>query len=257
MTQAFVDPAAQRFQSGLPPATIGSLTSMVLLRKKIADGTAQPSEIAEFDAESTAREKGLAAAQVGAVEDIIAKRDKRLYISGMWGALYPFAEAVRARGFSGKDFHPENAIYLGGGLKRAKLPDNYQEYVFETFNLHPPFIYRMYSMQELNSPMPRCEAGRYHVPPWVVCVPLDKSGDNLLEVGAGEIDCRAAFFDLSLQGRWGGVISGDRINVSFEPCACGQASPSIRDDVARFADIEGDDKIACSGTVDAYVRGMS
>jgi hypothetical protein len=27
--------------------------------------------------------------------------------------------------------------------------------------------------------------------------------------------------------------------------------------VARYADIQGDDKIGCSGTVDAYVRGLS
>ena len=257
MMKAFTDPAAPRFQTGLPPATIGSLTAMVMLRKKIADGTAQPSEIAAFEAESAARAQGLAAAQVGAVEDVIAKRDQRLFITGMWGALHPFAEAVRARGFSGKDFHPENAVYLGGGLKGAQLPADYQQFVFDTFNLHPPYIYRMYSMQELNSPMSRCSAGRYHIPPWVVCLPLDKSGDHLLDIGGEEIEARAAFFDLSLEGGWGGVISGDRIHVSFAPCECGHASPSIRDNIDRYANIEGDDKIACSGTVDAYVRGMS
>lgn len=257
MAKAFMDPSKPRLQTGLPPATIGSLTGMVMLRKKVADGTALPSEIAEYEAESKSREKGLEAAQAAAVDDIIAKRDERLYITGMWGALYPFAVAVRERGFSGSDFNPENAIYLGGGLKRANVPANYREFVFETFNLQPRFIYQMYSMQELSSPMSRCSAGRYHIPAWVVCIPLDKSGDNLLEIGGGEMDCRAAFFDLSLDGRWGGVISGDRINVKFEPCECGHASPSIDDNIQRFADIEGDDKIACSGTVDAYVRGMS
>jgi len=40
-------------------------------------------------------------------------------------------------------------------------------------------------------------------------------------------------------------------------CACGNASPSIRDDVYRYSDLEGDDKIGCAGTVDAYVRGMA
>ena len=215
---AFVDPAALRYQSGLPPVTVGSLTKMIALRKEIAEGTALPSEIAEFEAESAKREqKGLDAAQAGAVDDIIAKRGERLYITGMWGALYPFAEKVRERGFTAKDFHPENACYLGGGLKRAQLPDNYREYVFETFNLHPRNIYQMYSMQELNSSMPRCqEGGRYHVPPWVVMLPLDKTGDALMPgYGEGEIECRAAFFDLSLDGRWGGVITGDKISDRF------------------------------------------
>lgn len=259
LMEAFVDPEAPRFQSGIPPVTIGSITKMIVLRKRIADGTAKPGEIAEFEAESEARQKALDAAQEGAVEHIIARRGEKLYITGMWGALYPFAEAVRARGYGAKDFHPENAVYLGGGLKRAKLPANYREYVYETFNLQPRFIFQMYGMQELNSSMPRCQEGqRYHVPPWLVVLPLDKNGDTLLPgVGEGQVEGRAAFFDLSLDGRWGGVISGDHIHVDFSPCKCGAKSPSIRDDIYRYSDLEGDDKIGCAGTVDAYVRGMS
>jgi hypothetical protein len=259
MMAAFVDPDAPRFQSGLPPVTVGSLTKMIGLRKAIADGTAKPGEIADYEAESATRQKALDDAQIGAVDDIIAKRGERLYITGMWGALYPFAEAVRAKGYSAKDFHPENAVYLGGGLKRAKLPADYREYVYETFNLQPSYIFQMYGMQELNSSMPRCQEGhRYHVPPWMVVLPLDKNGDALVPgVGKGQVEGRAAFFDLSMDGRWGGVISGDHVHVDFEPCVCGAKSPSIRDDVYRYSDLEGDDKIGCAGTVDAYVRGLS
>lgn len=258
MVAAFIDPDAPRFDSGLPPVTIGSLTKMVVLRKAIAEGTASPAEITAFEAESASRAAALERAQEGAVADIIAKRKERLYITGMWGALYPFAVKVREAGFSGSDFHPENAIYLGGGLKRAQLPDDYREFVFETFNLHPRFIYQMYGMQEMNTGMARCQGGgRYHVPPWVVALPLDKPGDEMLPIAKGEMECRAAFFDLSLDGRWGGVISGDRIHIDFSPCACGSKAPSIRDDIARYADLEGDDKIGCAGTVDAYVRGTA
>jgi hypothetical protein len=256
---AFVNPEAPRFQSGLPPVTIGSLTKMIALRKAIADGTAKPGEIQEYEAESAARQTALDDAQHGAVEDIISKRGERLYITGMWGALYPFAEQVRARGYSAKDFHRENCVYLGGGLKRAKLPDDYREYVYETFNLSPRFIYQMYGMQELGTSMPRCQVGlRYHVPPWLVCLPLNKDGDALVPgIGEGELEGRAAFFDLSMDGRWGGVISGDHIEVDYSPCACGNRSPSIADNVYRYSDLEGDDKIGCAGTVDAYVRGLS
>ncbi|MBW8785830.1 MAG: hypothetical protein JF593_14550 [Novosphingobium sp.] len=259
LMEAFSDPAAPRFQSGVPPVTIGSITRMISLRKAVADGTARPAEIAEYEAESESRQKALDSAQARAVDDIISKRDRRLYITGMWGSLYPFAEEVRNRGYSAKDFHPENAVYLGGGLKRAKLPANYREFVYETFNLQPRYIYQMYGMQEMNSSMPRCQKGqRYHVPPWVVVLPLDKSGDNLMpNWGEGEVEGRAAFFDLSMDGRWGGVISGDHVHVRFGRCECGATSPSIRDDVYRYSDLEGDDKIGCAGTVDAYVRGMS
>ncbi len=259
LMNAFVDPEAPRFQSGLPPVTIGSLTKMITLRKKIADGTALPAEIQEYEAETAARQQGLDNALVGSVEDIISKRDKRLFITGMWGALYPFAVAVREKGYSAKDFHPENGVYLGGGLKRAQLPDNYREFVYETFNLNPKYIYQMYGMQELQTSMPRCQEGqRYHVPTWLVPLPLDKAGDELVPgYGKGKVEGRAAFFDLSMDGRWGGVISGDHIEIDYSPCACGNASPSIADNIYRYADLEGDDKIGCAGTVDAYVRGMS
>jgi len=94
-----------------------------------------------------------------------------------------------------------------------------------------------------------------------VPVLLDKSGDNLaegaLDYSAGEREGRAAFFDLSLDGRWGGVITGDRISLDYGTCACGNHGPSIRDNIARYADLEGDDKIGCAGTVDAYVRGVA
>ena len=121
----------------------------------------------------------------------------------------------------------------------------------------PRFTYQMYGMQETQTSMPRCSEGRYHIPAWMVCLPLDKDGNNLLPIGQEEITARAAFFDLSVEGRWGGVISGDKIEVDFKPCCCGSPSPSIADTIARYADLEGDDKIACSGTIDAYVRGIS
>lgn len=259
LMQAFCDVSALPQQSGEPLVTIGSITQMIALRKAIADGTAKPAEIAEYEAETQARQSRLDEKAAKAVDDIISKRDKKLYITGMWGALYPFAKAVRDRGYSAKDFHPENGIYLGGGLKRAQLPDDYREFVYETFNLDPRNIYQMYGMQELGTSMPRCQKGqRYHVPPWVVAMPLNKLGDELAPgLGEGEIEGRAAFFDLSMDGRWGGVISGDRIQIDFSPCACGNGSPSIRDSVVRYADLEGDDKIGCAGTVDAYVRGLS
>jgi hypothetical protein len=113
-------------------------------------------------------------------------------------------------------------------------------------------------MQELNSGMPKCRAGdRYHVPPWIVPMILNKEGDALAHQEHGEVEGRAAFFDLSLDGRWGGVITGDKISLDLRPCSCGNKGPSIRNNIARYADLDGDDKIGCAGTVDAYVRGVA
>jgi hypothetical protein len=257
LVNAFVDTAKLR-PSSAPPITIGSITKMITLRKAIAAGTAKPEEIAEFERESAVRQEALESSLQSAVDSVIENRHDRLFIMAMWGPLYNLAEQVRSRGYTGKDFHAENGVFLGGGLKRAQVPPNYKEFIFETFNLQPAFIYQMYGMQETQTSMPRClEGGRYHIPAWMVCLPLDRDGSNLLPIGEQEIKGRAAFFDLSLDGRWGGVISGDQIEVDFRPCECGSASPSIRDNIGRYADLEGDDKIACSGTVDAYVRGVA
>jgi hypothetical protein len=230
---------------------------MVVLRKAMADGTAKPEDIAEFERISAERQKLVADAVGITARAVVEARHHKLHVTGLWSGLYEVAKAVRDMGYSAKDFNPENSIYVGGGLKRAKLPADYREFVYETFNIRPERNYQNYSMQELHSGMPRCRAGgRYHVPPWVVPLILDKSGDKLLPIAPTEYEGRAAFFDLSIDGRWGGVISGDRISIDFSPCACGQKGASIRDDIVRYADLEGDDKIGCAGTVDAYVRGV-
>ena len=256
---AFGDPARPRFSYPVSPMTVGSLTAMVVMRKKLADGTAMPDEITAFEATSKARAAEMDAAVDIAAAALIEYRAEKLMISGMWNSLYQAAKVVRDSGYTAKDFHPDNCIYVGGGLKRAQLPDDYQAFVHETFNIPEGRHFQNYSMQELNSGMPKCrDGGRYHVPPWVVPFVLNQDGDALVaHDGIGEVEGRAAFYDLSLDGRWGGVISGDKISLDYAPCACGNAGPSIRDNIARYADIQGDDKIGCSGTVDAYVRGLS
>ncbi len=256
---AFSNPSWPRFNYPVPPITVGALTKMVVMRKKMADGTAMPDEVAAFDATSVGRAKILDDAIGIAADEIIGNRDKKLMVSGLWSGLYAVAKIVRDKGYSAKDFNPDNCIYVGGGLKRALLPDDYKQFVHQTFNIPESRDFQNYSMQELNSGMPKCQAGnRYHLPPWIIPFILNKEGDALLpHDGKSEIEGRAAFFDLSLDGRWGGVISGDKISVDFGPCACGNKGPSVRDNIARYADLEGDDKIGCAGTVDAYVRGAS
>ncbi len=255
---AFGDPARERFRLPVPPITVGSLTKMVVLRKKIADGTALPEELADFEQTSRERQETLDKAMTAGAEALVKYRDEKLYISGLWNALYQVAKTVRDMGYSAKDFHPDNCIYIGGGLKRAQLPPDYQEFVHQTFNIPANRNFQNYSMQELNSGMPKCQRGdRYHVPPWIVPFMLDADGATLLPHEAGEVEGRAAFYDLSLDGRWGGIITGDKISLDFGPCACGRKGPSVRNNITRYADLQGDDKIGCAGTVDAYVRGLS
>ena len=258
LAAAFGLPDRPPYRLEIPPITVGGMTRMVVLRKAIAEGTARPDEIAAFEATSQERADALEQSYVLGAEALIGARDEKLFISGMWNALYHVARLVRERGYSAADFDPDNCIYVGGGLKRAQLPDDYQEFVHATFNIPADREFQNYSMQELNSGMPRCREGRrYHVPPWVVPMVLDQAGDVALPHADGAVEGRAAFFDLSLDGRWGGVITGDRITLDLGPCPCGNAGPTVHDTIVRYADLQGDDKIGCAGTVDAYVRGLS
>jgi hypothetical protein len=253
---AVTAPGVQPFTPDVPPITIGGITDMVVLRKKIAEGVAKPGEIARFEAEAAEREAAMDDAIEQAANAIIEGRETTLFVMGMFATLYRVAERVRAKGYSAKDFQP-NSGFIGGGLKRAPLPANWREVITETLNLPPERLSQGYGMQELNTNAFRCQSGRYHVPAWHLLLLLDESGETLVEPPkSGEIEGRAAFLDLSMDGRWGGVISGDKIRARWDRCACGRRSPSIAPEIERYADSANGDKIACAGTIDAYVRGV-
>lgn len=240
-----------------PPITIGQVSQMVAMRRAIAEGSAAPAELERFEALASQREAAMAEGTERTLEALERLRSRKLFIAGQFAMTYRMAEALRTRGLSGQDFNPDNIIAFGGGLKGASLPDGYREYIEQTFNVRPGKVYRYYGMQEINSSMPICRAGRYHVPPWLILLLLDRTGDNLISPEQGEQQGRAGFLDLSISGRWGGLISGDRVTVRHGKCDCGHQGPTIADDIARYADLGDGDKITCAGTIDAYVRGIS
>jgi hypothetical protein len=85
---------------------------------------------------------------------------------------------------------------------------------------------------------------------------LDEPGEALAPIGDdGMIDGRAAYFDFTTDGRWGGIISGDHIQAQFGTCACGHDGPTVFPRIERYANQVDGDKITCAGTMDAYVRG--
>ncbi|MUL80190.1 MULTISPECIES: hypothetical protein [unclassified Mycolicibacterium] len=245
---------ADSYQLPVDPISVGSIMGMIDLRRRIADGAASPSEITAFETTSAGRQSEMDTATAEAVDELIASRERQLLLTGMFASLYQAAQGVRAKGFSGTDFRDDTALLVAGGLKGAALPPDYREYIFDTFNIAEERVYHFYTMQELNTPFPKCRAGRYHVPPWVLLLPLDEPGENLVDTSSGPVQARGAFFDLSLDGRWGGVISGDRIDADFGVCDCSHQGPTVGPDITRYADLGGD-KITCSGTIDAYVRG--
>jgi hypothetical protein len=63
-------------------------------------------------------------------------------------------------------------------------------------------------------------------------------------------------FDLAQDGRWGGIVTSDRVRVNFSPCPCGLQSPTVLSCERYDALGAKDDKLTCAGTMDAYIRGL-
>lgn len=142
-------------------------------------------------------------------------------------------------------------------MKGVALPADYKEQVDRFFGrvIRPG----AYGMTELAQVMPRCEAGRYHRAPGLVWLVLNRDGERLLsEADAvdGMVEGRFGFLDLLFEGRWGGLITGDKVTLDMQPrCPCGRHGPTLLDTITRYASAAEDDHIGCAGTIDGYIRG--
>lgn len=239
------------------PLKISEVSAMAAMRKRMQEAVATPQEIAEFEARGAEQGRRMQQSMVALCDRILAHRHEPIVMSGLWAQHMMIIRRARELGIQDGDFHPESHISAGGGVKGVVLPPDYTEQVDRFYgNVHRG---TGYGMTEQAQVMPRCEKLRYHVPPGLIMLLLDEPGERLIapEPGSGGIiDGRYGFFDLLYEGRWGGLISGDRIQVDFsERCPCGRYGPTLLDTIVRYTQLGGDDHIGCAGTIDAYVRG--
>ncbi|WP_084027693.1 hypothetical protein [Mycobacterium avium] len=227
------------------------------LRCQVADGTASPSAIRELEEAVAARQQHMRESIENIVDALAAHQDEPVMIVGLWLPHFLLMEQARRRGMRDGALHPESTIFVGGGLKGAVLPADFREQVERFYGLALSRYHRAYGMVELSAQFLWCDASRYHRPPWVSMMILDKNGEELLEPdGSSDVRGRLAFFDIATEARWGGVITGDEVMVHTGACPCGRPSPSISE-VVRYTDLPGgDDKLSCAGTMSSYIRGV-
>ena len=228
------------------------------LRRLLAAGRVGPGEIAAYEDEVAERQRRRAAALEAWIDKIYEKRHEPLYIGMMWGPAWNVVQRLRDKGVKDGDFHPQTLMSIGGGTKGAKLPPDYKEQITGFFGLTPDRITGSYAMVEMSGFCAKIQPTEsYAVPPWIVPLVLDKSGEKLLNpaAGKGEVEGRMAFFDILADGRWGGIISGDKVRVEFGSRLEGVNVPVVHE-VNRYMDLEeGEDKLTCAGSIDSYVRG--
>lgn len=232
------------------------MTRLAAMRRAMADGTARPDEVAAFEAEAQRRQAEIDERLRYLAEQVLEHRADRILFTAMFPLLYRLCEILRELGAAEGDITGENALSSGGGLKGAAMPPDFLARIFPLLDVAPERFLHYYSMQELNVRMPKCLEGRYHVPAGLTLFVLDKDGEAFAPVSDGQAAGRAGFFDVTVDGRWGGTISGDKITAEFGDCRCGRPGPTVLDEITRFSDLPDGDKITCAGTVDAYVRGF-
>ena len=232
------------------------MARMARMQRALAEGTAAPDEITSMRGEQARRQAEADQALNHCADQILARKDERMLFGTMMALAWRFVEVLRERGVQPGEITGENAVYMAGGTKGVVLPPDHEEHIRAMLNVAPERFVQLYSMQEINLGMAKCTAGRYHVGSDLVLLVLDDAGEALAQPSDGQVEGRAAFFDTTIEARWGGVMSGDNIRADLKGCPCGRPGPSIFPQITRYANKVDGDKITCAGTMDAYVRGF-
>ncbi len=232
------------------------LARLAASRRAMADGSATPDEVVALEAEAVQRQEETERLLDYYVAHVLARPGEKFLFGTKMAMAWRLVEAMRESGANPGDLTGENAINMAGGTKGVELPADHETQITEMLNVDLSRFAMRYSMQEMNVGMPRCVAGRYHVPPDLMLIVLDEPGESVAPISDGQAEGRAAFFDFTIEGRWGGTISGDRIRADFGGCSCGRDGPTVFGEIVRFSNQVDGDKITCAGTMDAYVRGF-
>lgn len=239
------------------PLLISEVSETAAMRKKLADGTALPDEIGAFEQKQKAKAEASAGELLRLIDKLLDMRHQPTFVFALWAQHLAIRDRARERGIPDGDFHPETVLFPAGGIKGLNISADYREQVTAFYG--PVVQIGVYGMTEMAQLMPRCESMRYHAPPGLILMVLDATGQRVLgqkDAVDGKITGRAGFLDLMYEGRWGGLITGDKITMDVAgACPCGRPGPTVLDTISRFAQTGEEDHIGCAGTIDAYVRG--
>jgi len=186
-------------------------------------------------------------------EKVPEMRGKRVFALGLTNLFYDIAHSGLKAGVSA-EFAPNSVVMAGGGGKGSVLPDDADEVISRFFGVK---LRGAYGMTEQNFYLVTCEHERLHLPPWVTVLLLDPDSGMPLP-RAGVQTGRASFFDMSQDGSWGGIVTGDRISVDYGPCPCGRTTLHMDSKkIQRFSEITGDDdKLTCAATPGAQAEAL-
>lgn len=210
-----------------------------------------PQGLLDRRAEIGAMEKEKPAKAAAWLDVLVSKlKDKRAFLFGPAPLIYDVAASGLAQG-KRCSFTPDSVILVGTGGKNFPIPDDWEESVMRFLNCGGKNNF-FYGFSEQTVISVKCSHNRVHMPPWSVPFILDPETSELLPREGVQVG-RGAFFDLALNGIWGGLITGDRIEIDWNECPCGQTTAHISDKISRFSvEQGGSDKISCTATPEAH-----
>ena len=189
------------------------------------------------------------------METLVSELDgQRVYLMAPVQLVYEVAKAGLEQGKT-CNFAPNSCVSVGVGGKGFTLADDWQDVVnrFLNFDGEQPYYY---SFSEQTAVSVACEHGRCHLPPWSIPLILDPETSELLPRQSTQVG-RGAFFDLALNGAWGGLITGDKVEIDWSECPCGRTTAHLSENITRFsAEQGGSDKISCTATPEAHDEAL-
>ena len=112
----------------------------------------------------------------------------------------------------------------GTGIARSASQSLLHEKIGEAFGLSVSSVVDGCSMAELNGIVPRCEDGRYHLPPMIEPMVVD---EQMRPMKGRDLSGTFAFLDPFAISYPGFIVSGDRVRLVDEVCACGTHAPAF------------------------------
>jgi hypothetical protein len=195
----------------------------------LATGPKSPEDdrtIADFRA-ATVGQKDARFAHVVSTLEQASREGRKVFLAG---APYLFKELVEAARSRGTIALPKGSIAMtGGGWKTfsgEKIEQHaLHEMVAEAFGMPVTSVVDAYSMAEIHGVVPRCEHGRYHVPPMIEAMVVD---EEMRQLSGKDVTGTFAFLDPFALSYPGFIVTGDRVRmVDDETCACGVHGPAF------------------------------
>ena len=215
-----------------------------------------PQSLLDRRSEIEAMERGRPERSAAWMETLVSEQlsGKRVFLMAPAQLIYDVAVPGLAEGKK-CNFAPNSYITIGLGGKGFVMPDDWFDVVKRFLNFDVDSG-EFYAFSEQTGVSVRCEHGRCHLPPWLIPLILDAETSELLPRTGVQLG-RGAFFDLAINGLWGGLITGDKVEIDWSECPCGRTTAHLSEEISRFSvEQGGTDKISCTATPEAHSDAM-